>query len=86
VAELALDHDDRAPFVRHLDRVSVQELMGCEASPDASCFGGVLELLAYCGGLPMPSACRPVDHADQSSDRQARSELEPRFELLPGSR
>src|SRR5439155_11534739 len=74
----------RDPLVCDLDRVRVAELVGGEASPNAGRSGGVLELLAGRGRFPVPSAGRAVDHAEQRADRQARSDLKPRLELLPG--
>lgn len=39
MAQLALDDDEGDAFVRHLDGVSVPELVGCEATSHAG-FGG----------------------------------------------
>jgi hypothetical protein len=47
--ELPLDDDERDAFVRHLDRVSVPELMRREPPPDAGCSGRA-ELGADAGG------------------------------------
>jgi hypothetical protein len=47
VGVLALDHDQRDPFVRHLDSVCVPQLVRCEASSDARRVGSVMELLAF---------------------------------------
>ena len=33
MTELALDHHERDALVRHLDRVSVSQLVGCEPTP-----------------------------------------------------
>jgi hypothetical protein len=59
VPELPLDHDERDAFVGHLDRVSMPELMRREPTTDTGCDGRVLELLASCGGFPVPSL--PLD-------------------------
>ncbi len=56
MAELALDDDRRDAFVRHLDGVSVAELMRCEPSPDAGFGGGMMQLLARCGWTPLGGA------------------------------
>jgi hypothetical protein len=42
VTELALDHDERNAFVRHLDRVRVPQLVGRKATSDAGCGGRVM--------------------------------------------
>jgi hypothetical protein len=42
VSELALDDDELDAFVRHLDRMSVPEPVGREATPHASFSGGML--------------------------------------------
>ena len=46
VPELALDHDERDAFVRHLDRVSVPKLMRREPPPHACSGGNLVQLLA----------------------------------------
>jgi hypothetical protein len=46
VPELALDNDQRDAFVRHLDRVSMPELVGRKPAPDTGLGGRVMELLA----------------------------------------
>jgi hypothetical protein len=45
VPELALDHDERDAFVRHLDRVGVTQLMRREPTPHTRCGGRVVQLL-----------------------------------------
>jgi hypothetical protein len=42
---LSLDHDERDVLVRHLDGVSVPELMWCEPTPDAGLGGRVMRCL-----------------------------------------
>ena len=46
--ELALDHDQRNSLVRHLNRVSMPQLVGREATSDARRGRGMMELLACC--------------------------------------
>ncbi len=46
VPELALDHDQRDALVRHLDRMSVAELVRGEAATDTGERCGSSELLA----------------------------------------
>ena len=43
--ELALDHDERNTFVRHLDRVGVPQLVRREPPSDARCDSRVVQLL-----------------------------------------
>src|SRR5947209_20318078 len=42
-----------------------------------------MQLLARRRGLPPPAGGRPVDHAQERSDRELAADLEPRVELLP---
>ena len=44
--ELALNHDERNAFVRHLDCVSVPQLMRREPPSHACRSGGTVQLLA----------------------------------------
>jgi hypothetical protein len=46
VPELALDDDERDAFVRHLDRVSMPELVRRKPALDTGLGGGVMELLS----------------------------------------
>jgi hypothetical protein len=46
VSELALDHDERDAFVRHLDRVRVPQLMRGEPPPNTGLGGCAVELFA----------------------------------------
>ena len=48
VPELALDHDERNSLVGHLNRVSMPQLVGREATSDARRRSGMMELLACC--------------------------------------
>ena len=63
VLELALDDHEPDAFVRHLNGVSVSELMGRESSADASDRGCVVQLFAGGGGLPATAGSPPVDYA-----------------------
>ena len=80
--ELALDHDKRHAFTRHLDRVSVPELVRREAAPHSVSGGGAPEFGAGRGWRPMAAAHRAVDDAQQGTDRELAPQLEPRRELL----
>ena len=69
MSELALDHDQRHPLAGHFDGVGVAELVRREASTH-SCHGGdTPEFRACRGGRPMAPAGRPIDDAEQRSDR-----------------
>jgi len=47
--ELSLDHEQRDALARHLDSVSMSELVGREPAPDTGDRGGVVELGADSG-------------------------------------
>ena len=81
--ELALDDRQRDPFVGHLDRVGVAELMWSEPTPDPGRGGGPAQLAASGRRLPAASGGWAVDHAEQRADREPDAELLPGFELLP---
>jgi hypothetical protein len=81
--ELALDHHERDTFVRHLDRVCVAQLVWREAASDARRGGCVMQLLACGRCFPASAGGRAVDHAQERSDRELASDLEPGVELLP---
>lgn len=42
--QLALDDQQRDPLARHLNRVSVAQLMRCEAPPNSGTRGGIVQL------------------------------------------
>src|SRR5205807_6564892 len=63
VSELPLDHDKRDTFVRHLNRVSVPQLMGREAPSDARGRGRTMQLFARGRRFPTSSGSRSVNHA-----------------------
>ena len=84
---LALDDWQWDPFVGHLDRVRVAELMRREPTPDPRCGGSPAQLPARGRGLPVAPGGWAVDHAEQRADRKPDAELLPRFEgcLIPTS-
>ena len=84
VSELALDHHQRDALVRHLDRMSVPQLMRREATPHARRSGGMVQLFARGRRLPAAACGRSVDHSQQRPDWELAADLEPRVELLPG--
>jgi hypothetical protein len=68
---------------RHLDGVSVAELVRRESSPDsAHCV--VAQLLARGGRRPSAAASRSGQDAKQRTDRQRDANVKPLLELLPG--
>jgi hypothetical protein len=69
VAELALDHDQRYTFTRHLDRVGVPELVRREPPPYTSCGGGPAQVGSRGGARPPSAAGGTIDHAEQRPDR-----------------
>jgi hypothetical protein len=81
--ELALDHDEWNAFVRHLDRVSVSQLMRREPSSHSRRVGRVVQLLARGRRLPPATGGRSVDNAQHRADRELATDLAPRLELLP---
>ena len=83
VAELALDHDQRDPFTRHLHRMRVPQLMRREPAAAPGRNRGVVELSADASRCARPAACRSAQDAEKSSDRQGRPHLEPRREVRP---
>ena len=82
VPELALDHDQRHAFARHLDRVRVAQLVRREAPPHASLASDVSQLGAGGGGRPRPPARGTGDDAEHRSDRQLHPRVQPRLKLL----
>jgi hypothetical protein len=82
MAELALDHDQRHPFARHLDRVREPELVWRKAPADAPRDGCPTQVRSRgCVG-PVAATCRAVDDAEQRSHGKLDSHLEPRLDLL----
>ena len=81
VTELSLDHDQRDPLARHLNRMRVSELMRREPATHLGSERGVVELLADAGCCARPASCRTAQDAEQSSHRQAGAQLEPGVEV-----
>ena len=81
VTEMALDHDQRDPFTRHLNRVRVPQLMRREPTTHPGRDRGVVQLFAEARRGARPAAGRPAQDAEQSFDRQGRAQLEPRLEV-----
>ena len=76
VTELSLDHDQRDPLARHLDRMRMSELMRREPATNPGSERGVVELLA--------DARRPRT-AGRVSDRAGRRTVAPAGRLLRSS-
>jgi len=83
VAELPLDHDQRDAFVRHLDCVSVSQLVRREAPSDTRRGGRMMQLLTRSRCLPPAPGGRAMHHAQHRADRELATDLQPRVELLP---
>jgi hypothetical protein len=58
VTELALDHDQRNPLARHLNRMRVPQLMRREPATNPSRERRVAELFADAGRCARAAACR----------------------------
>jgi hypothetical protein len=84
VSELTLNHNEWDALVRHLDRMSVPQLMRRKPTPDTRGAGGVMQLFSRGRRLPPPTGGRTVNHAQQRPDRKLLTTLEPRVKLLPG--
>ena len=61
--QLALNDGDRDPFARHLDRVSVPELMWSEPATNTSTHGRRAQLLPCGGRRPRPTCGPTVQYA-----------------------
>ncbi len=83
VTELALDHDERDAFSRHLNSMGVPELMWSEPAPDPGRGSGVVQLGSNAGGAAPSPSCGSVQDAEERSDRKGLAQLDPRLKLLP---
>jgi hypothetical protein len=83
VPELALDHDQRHAVVRHLNRMSVPELVWREPAPYPGFNGRAMQLLGRGGCFPPTARSRSMDHTEQRPDPQLTTDLEPRIKLVP---
>jgi hypothetical protein len=81
MAELALDHDQRDPFARHLNRVRVPQLMRREPATDPGGNRDVVKLCADASRRAWAAACRTAHDAEQPSDRQGPTRLQPWSEV-----
>ena len=77
VAELALDDDQRHAFTGHLDRVGVAQLVRSESAPHSCRHSNASKLGAGAARRPVTAARRAGDDAQQRTDRQLASQLEP---------
>jgi hypothetical protein len=82
VTELALNHDQWHPFTRQLDRVRVPELMRRGPATHTRCGGGPAQVRASGGARPHSAAGRTIDDAEQRTDGQLESPLQPRLQFL----
>jgi hypothetical protein len=69
--------------MRHLDRVSMPQLVGREPPSHPRPDGGMVQMLARGRRLPSASSGRSVDNAEHRADREPATDLQPRIELLP---
>jgi hypothetical protein len=69
-------------FAGHLDGVRVTELVWGEAAAHARLCGDAAEVVARRSGRPWPSACLPVNDAEQRPDRDLYPAREPASELF----
>jgi hypothetical protein len=83
VPKLTLNHNQRNSLVRHLDRMSMPELVRREPPSHTRSGGGMVQLLTRRGGLPPASGGRSVDDAQHRADWELAADLEPGIELLP---
>ena len=83
VPELPLDDRQRDPFVRHLDRVGVPELVRCEPPPHSGLGRESAKLTAGGGRRPAAAAGRAGEDAEQRADGQLDAVLGPATDLLP---
>jgi hypothetical protein len=81
--QLTLDHHERNARARHLDRVSMPQLVRREPPSHTRSGGGMVQLLARRGGLPTASGGRSVDHTQHRADRELATDLKPRIEPFP---
>ncbi|HYB31476.1 MAG TPA: hypothetical protein VEF89_33120 [Solirubrobacteraceae bacterium] len=84
MSELTLDDYQRNAFVRHLDRVSMPQLVRREPPSHPRRDGGMLQLLARRRRFPPASGGRSVDHAQHRTDWEPAAGLQPWVKLSPG--
>jgi hypothetical protein len=84
MSELALDDEQRDTLARHLDSVSVAELMRRESSPDTGERCCVAQLFTRSERRPGASAGRSGQDAEQRADGQRDADVQPLLKLLPG--
>src|SRR5690242_20233655 len=83
VPKLKLDHDQRNALVRHLDSMSMPQLVWCEPPSHTRSGGGMVQLLACRRRLPAATSGRSADHTQHGADWELATDVKPRFELLP---
>jgi hypothetical protein len=81
--EPALDDDQRHTLARHLNGVSVTELMRHEPSSDTGVCRDARQLLARTGLLSPATSSRAADHPQQRTDRQLTPDHQPPVQLRP---
>jgi hypothetical protein len=81
VPKLPLDNNQRNALVRHLDGVRVPQLMRREPATDPGGNRDVVKLCADASRRAWAAACRTAHDAEQPSDRQGPTRLQPWSEV-----
>jgi hypothetical protein len=81
--ELPLNNRQRNPFVRHLDRMSMPQLVRREPTPHPGLHGEPAKLSTRGGRRPAPPACGAGEDAEQRADRELDAVLGPAGDVLP---
>ena len=79
--ELALYDQQRDTLAGHLDGVSMSQLVRRNPSANAGGMSRGVELDTDPGGRTRPTARRAPQHAEQRSDRDGGTQLQPRVQL-----
>jgi hypothetical protein len=83
MAELSLDDEQRNALARHLDSVSVPELVRRKPATNAGGLGHATQLATDHSRGTGPAAGGAAQDAEQRADGQSRAQLQPGIELLP---
>ena len=86
MTELPLGDYQRDAFAGHLDCVRVAELVRREPTAHPRRAGRLAQLDANPGWGARAATGGAPEHAEEHANRQPSADLEPRLELLPGSR
>jgi hypothetical protein len=76
VLKLSLDHNKQHAFVRHLNRVSMPQLMWREAPSHAGAGGRVMQLLVCGRGVTVPAGVGPwITHSSDPIGSRRRTSI-----------